>query len=231
MHAVSEFLANEQRVYAKFRANQETAKCYGLLPDPAMQQRIGGLAVAVRHPELAATRLLPITDRISRLIPCYAYDQHTEHATVCVAAIEGFVYNPGEHQAMLDQLHGEVAAAVVAITHAQRRECTVAYEWPLYSRTTVIIPGRAQPAYVDLLLTIADRCRHISGAQASWGTHITIARVSQPVLPERAASFFQYLDGEISEPVGNSTLNTIDIVWLQWRDGHLQVTTAYRCIV
>ncbi len=207
------FLDSEQDIYNEFLRKAEIARIQGFLPDPVLTQRVGGLTVAARHPRLVG-RLTSVATAIRRFMPCCAYDGSSEHATFCCRTWDNFRYEQAQHESVLNDLSEAVAAVLKGLSVGQIRESAVNYRSPIFNRTTVILPGAPTIAYVDLLLTLTEKCQEKVGEiKPKWGTHITAARFQRVVEAAQAKEFLSFM--EFAPALDNTELECVEVAWVE----------------
>lgn len=225
MDRTTRFLEQEKTIYETFRQQAEIAREAGLRADPALEQRVGGIGVVVRHPSLAK-QLTRITRQLAQDITCFAYRATHVHSTLCAYSEPGFVFDPDAHTTILAELANETASVLATLSDTQRKESKVTYGKPLHNRTTVVVPGIPTRAYVDLLLAINDVCQTVLDVRPSWGSHITAARFLCDHTPSEAASFFEFMRKH-AKPLGNVQLTTINVCTFCVEDDRFTLSVAH----
>lgn len=211
---IREFRMTEKGVYDRFRREQSLARREGLHPDNALVHKVGGLAVVARHSCPLVDKLESMTTTIASQVRSCLYNGGNEHSNICVFDEQRFVFRSPEHDQPLKNCVAIVEEVLKSVPASHLQQCAVRYGTPLYNQKSVIIPGMPSKAYVDLLLTIADRCAPIiPHMRASWGTHITAARFLESMSPEAAAPFFEFM--RAAPEFGENPLRAIEVVYFE----------------
>ena len=226
MSNFTQFVQTEQLIYTKFKAAGLAAQQTGFEQDPAITKEIGGLGVITRHPAISE-KLTALTNKLSQLVTCLAYDQENEHSTFCVQDKPAFTFAASDHDPILNDLASIVSSALANISAAQKKDCVVDYGRPLYNKNTVIIPGKPRPGYVDLLLTISNAAQRITNMRPSWGTHITAIRFLRPHSPTEIEDFCEFIEKQATA-LGENILGTIDVCWFKLSQNSFQLSPHRR---
>lgn len=227
MDEITAFRLREQNIYEKIRKEETIAKLQGLLPDSALLKGLGGLGLVIRHDRKPAKQVADLARRISRTVPSYGYSASVIHASVLNKLSLNFRYQPDRDDAGLQLIASAVASFGEEQMSLWRREAEVEMGQPLFNQTTVILPGEPNDPYIEMLYSLAERCRAaIPEIEITWGSHITVARMTAPSPPSQAGELAKLL--EQCEPPGKLSPRSLDVVWGEARRDSFRQKTWHR---
>lgn len=228
MGSYEEFVTKQNEIYEKnFRQRQELVRREGILVDPVVTARKGGLGLVFRHDEVtafcAATSALGMADHA----PLLRMQQGDIHTTIAFRSQDDFVYDPVGHAEVVHDLAEVMERMMGKISRAVRRECRVACDAPLYNQHAVIIPGQLNPACFGVLVDIwQDTYLASHGFPEPWGGHITLGRFREAKPAAELTEFFGLVDW--TEKFGFSRVKAIDLAYSEISPHALEFRTLAR---
>ena len=76
-----EFLAKQEQIYARFRAQEAVVRQQGLIPDAAVQNELGGFVIAWKHPPSRARAVAELSREIGEIVPVMEDSAWRAHTT------------------------------------------------------------------------------------------------------------------------------------------------------
>ena len=209
-----EFLAKQEQIYARFRAQEAVVRQQGLIPDAAVQNELGGFVIAWKHPPSRARAVAELSREIGEIVPVMEYSAWSVHTTLSDHRVSpGFEVNVGseEHWNTLQALSAGAKKAVHDAADKNLPQCEVHYTAPwLCNQTTVIAQGVPNVAFMALGDAVRSACQERGiELRPPWGAHITVARFRTRADPKKAESLLQLL--QATSPIGTSVPETLEV--------------------
>ncbi len=187
------FLARQEEIYARFRAEQDALRQEGSIPDAVATGRKGGICIVLLPEVTVAQALSDLSGRLASALPTISYPPENIHTTISDHGVaDGRVV--ADDDATLARI-SETVARSTRDHLAVLRACKIDLGQPLANRSTVIFPGVPNAAFLDLAEMIQSACA-TEGIELRlpWGGHSTIARFRHAVAVQDLAPFWKILE-------------------------------------
>ncbi len=218
-----EFLAKQEQVYARFRAQEAVVRQKGLNIDAAVYNELGGFVIAWKHPVATARAVAELSRKIGKIVPAMEYPAWSVHTTLSDHMVSpGFRVSAGseEHWDILEALSASVKKAVLDAADKNLQQCEIHYSAPwLCNQTTVIAQGIPNVAFMALGDAVRSACKERGVAlRPPWGAHITVARFRTQTDPKKAESLLQLL--QATSPIGTSVPEALEVGFFSMAGGN-----------
>lgn len=175
-----------------FRAKEAVVVEHGLVPDPAVTNRVRAYLVAIQPEEVVLDLVAGFAQRIADVIPCIAYDEANLHTTLADQLMPaGVEWGDGQLQGMYDVVGKycgwDLGRAIDPL-------CRLSYGGFLFNQTGVVLAGWPSLSF-EMLAIIVREALLSEGYdfRKAWGGHMTVCRVTAPISAAETRDFLQLM--------------------------------------
>lgn len=204
MRQLKKFLEAQETIYQKFRAARETVLRDGIVPDPAVTDRKGGMHIVLRHTEPIARSLAQLANMIAVHVPAVAYGEDAVHTSISDHGVSVDRIVAPNDEDLLTIIRAVKSASNFPACQQASKAARVKFREVLVNQTTAIVAGIPNQAFVDatnlIVLTanlVMTDClgSHIT-LREPWGAHTTLNRfMLQQDANDDTRDLVEYLDG------------------------------------
>jgi len=206
VEGLSEWLANQNGIYERFRQSLDAVRTEGILPDPSVFKTCGGLLVTIEHSGPIVDRVTSLSESLGQFVPAIMYQNNCIHTTLIGYDLRPErEYSAGEDDTTIELLANAIKEELVALCDSPAIRFSGEI---LCNKTTIILPGVPNEAFLNLASAAIERSG-LANTRGPVMAHITVLRFKEQLSADQLSpKFFQLVENGIPEfesiPVGIS---------------------------